>query len=64
MSGVAMPLDRGGAQGASQQSLILHHGKAKNTLVLSGLQALSNVSEMPPHAVRPHRFRTPKSTKW
>jgi len=34
-----MPLDRGGAQVASQQSPIVRRGKVKNTLAFSGLQA-------------------------
>jgi hypothetical protein len=36
-----MPLDRWGAQVASQQSLILRNGKAKNTLVSTALQGIA-----------------------
>jgi hypothetical protein len=45
VGGAAMPMDRYGAQVASQQSLILHNGKVQNTLVFPPRQAIT----MGPH---------------
>ena len=52
--GVAMPLDRDDAQGASQRSLILRRGKANNALVFSSSQAIKQCPEIPLRTVLAH----------